>query len=104
MGLLDFLMPKVPAITTTELKEQMKKTRPVLLDVREPYEHSQKNIPGSVLIPLGQLDHRLSELEKYKDKEIVVYCRSGSRSAYACNILRKQGFNAINLSGGMISW
>ncbi|NTV45197.1 MAG: rhodanese-like domain-containing protein [Chlorobiales bacterium] len=97
-------MPKVPAITAAELKERMKKNRPVLLDVREPYEYAQKNIPGSLQIPIGQLGKRLNELEKYKEKEIVVYCRSGSRSSYACTMLCKQGFNAINLSGGMMSW
>ncbi|NTV47387.1 MAG: rhodanese-like domain-containing protein [Chlorobiales bacterium] len=104
MGFLDFLMPKGPSISAAELKEQMKKNRPVLLDVREPFEYAQKNIPGSLQIPIGQLGQRLNELEKYKEKEIVVYCRSGSRSGFACTMLRKHGFNAINLSGGMMGW
>jgi rhodanese-related sulfurtransferase len=56
-------------------------------------------------IPLGQLAKRMAELEKYKDKPIVVACRSGHRSASACRTLKKHGFEqAHNLSGGIIAW
>jgi len=50
----------------------------VLLDVRQPEEHAEKNIPGSILIPLGELPDRIDELEAYRDGEIIVYCRSGN--------------------------
>lgn len=77
----------------------------VLLDVRQPEEHAEKNIPNSILIPLGELPARMAELEQLKDKEIVVYCRSGNRSGQACMFLEMQGFtNPVNLHGGMLAW
>ncbi len=77
----------------------------VLLDVRQPEEHAAKNIPNSLLIPLGELPARLVELEQLKDKEIIVYCRSGNRSGQACMFLEMQGFaNPVNLRGGMLAW
>ncbi len=76
---------------------------PLLLDVREPFEYEQDRIQDAVLIPLGTLSVRLNELPK--DRPIVVYCRSGRRSAQAVAFLREQGFiSAQNLSGGIISW
>lgn len=77
----------------------------ILLDVRQPEEHAEKSIPNSMLIPLGELPIRLAELEQLKDKEIVVYCRSGNRSGQACLFLQMQGFaNPVNLRGGMLAW
>ncbi len=77
----------------------------VLLDVRQPEEHAEKYIPNSLLIPLGELPDRLSELEQYRDSEIIVYCRSGNRSGQACMMLQLSGFaNPINLRGGMLAW
>lgn len=77
----------------------------VLLDVRQPEEHAEKNIPNSILIPLGELPARMAELEQLKDKEIIVYCRSGNRSGQACMFLEMQGFtNPVNLRGGMLAW
>ena len=77
----------------------------VVIDVREDAEVSNGRIPNAKHIPLGQLASRLSELEKHKGKPIIVACRSGHRSAGACGILTKNGFeNVFNLSGGMIAW
>jgi rhodanese-related sulfurtransferase len=77
----------------------------VILDVRQPEEHAEKNIPGAILIPLGELPMRMGELDAYKGKELVVYCRSGNRSGQACMLLQMQGFtNAVNLRGGMLAW
>lgn len=77
----------------------------ILLDVRQPEEYAEKNIPNSILIPLGELPVRLAELEQLKDKEIIVYCRSGNRSGQACMFLQMQGFsNPVNLRGGMLAW
>jgi len=57
------------------------------------------------LIPLGKLGERIGELEKYREKPVVVVCRSGARSANACALLGKQGFAEVyNLAGGMIAW
>ena len=72
-----------------------------LLDVREPMELAVENVPGAVNIPLGQLRARLGELPR--DREIHVVCRSGQRAYYATRILLQNGFNAKNVSGGMLS-
>ena len=89
--------------TVQELKE--KKDRDddfTLLDVREPHEYQISNIDGT-LIPLDDLPGRTDELEK--DKEIVVMCRSGARSAQAVKFLEKKGFeNVSNLVGGVNAW
>jgi rhodanese-related sulfurtransferase len=77
----------------------------LVLDVREDKEWSEGHIPNAKHIPLGQLSTRISELEKYKGRPIVVSCRSGHRSASACRTLKKNGFeHAHNLSGGIIAW
>ncbi len=75
----------------------------ILLDVRTPEEHKEQNIPGSILIPLNELEARHGELSK--DKTILIYCRSGSRSAVASDLLTAKGFkNLYNLKGGILSW
>ncbi len=92
----------VPELTPEEVKALKDKEDIVLLDVRSPAEHAEVSIPGSLLIPLEQLPLRMSELPK--DKKIVVYCRSGNRSAMATYILRSRGFEAYNMMGGIINW
>lgn len=77
----------------------------LVIDVREPAEVVNGKIPNSKHIPLGELARRLSELEKYKTKPIIVACRSGHRSSGACGILAQNGFTDVyNLSGGMVAW
>jgi adenylyltransferase/sulfurtransferase len=76
---------------------------PVVLDVREPSEAAICRIPGSILIPLGDLPRRLGELDP--GAEIVVHCKSGRRSAQAVALLRGKGFaRPANLAGGILSW
>lgn len=99
-----FNSPNIPQVDAEQLRQRMQKEKLFILDVREVFEHQSQKIPGSTLIPLGDLPQRLSELEKYRGKEIIVYCRSGSRSMSACKFLQSQGFNAVNLSGGIIRW
>jgi rhodanese-related sulfurtransferase len=77
----------------------------LVLDVREQSEWADGHIGKAKHIPLGQLKTRLTELEKYKDKPIVVVCRSGNRSGSACGTMKKAGFEKMyNLAGGMIAW
>src|SRR5512135_3159765 len=73
-----------------------------LLDVRTPQENAAQAIKGSYLIPLQELGFRMNELPK--NKEIVVYCRVGNRSAYACSHLSRLGYKVKNLEGGIIVW
>ena len=76
-----------------------------VLDVREPGEYNAGHLLNAQLIPLGKLQERIGELAKYKDKPVVVVCRSGNRSGTACVTLGKQGFTqAYNLTGGMMAW
>ncbi len=75
----------------------------VLLDVREPFEHELCRIEGSVLLPVGELERRVGELNR--DDEIVVYCHVGVRSARAAEFLSSRGFKRVkNLSGGIMAW
>jgi rhodanese-related sulfurtransferase len=77
----------------------------LILDVREQGEYDAGHILNSKLIPLGKLGERIGELEKYRERPIVVVCRSGQRSASACVLLGKKGFaQAYNLSGGVMAW
>lgn len=77
----------------------------LLLDVREPEEFSALHAPNAKLIPLGQLGSRLQEIAAYKDKPIVVICRSGRRSGIATAQLQAAGFSqASNVKGGMQEW
>ena len=88
-----------------EVRGLMKNSRNhILLDVRTPKEHSDQNIKGSVLIPLYELKTRADELKKYKDKEIICYCRTGNRSVNAAVKLKKMGFNTANMKGGIVRW
>lgn len=77
----------------------------IVLDVREPDEYKSGHLLNAQLISLGKLNERIGELAKYKDKPVVVVCRSGNRSGTACVMLGKQGFTqAYNLTGGMMAW
>ena len=76
-----------------------------LVDVREPHEYEAANIGGR-LVPLGKVQTmQIEELEDLKDKEVIVYCRSGKRSMLACQILDQMGFqDTYNLEGGILAW
>lgn len=78
---------------------------PALLDVREPEEHAFVALANSRLIPLGELEARLDELDDWRDREIVVYCHHGIRSMHAIARLRASGFTRLrNLRGGIDRW
>jgi molybdopterin/thiamine biosynthesis adenylyltransferase/rhodanese-related sulfurtransferase len=91
-------------IDVRELKRKMDaKENFFLLDVREPNEYQIGKIPGSTLIPLGEVPQRYQEIPK--DREVVVHCKMGGRSAKAAAFLRQQGFkNVKNLKGGILDW
>ena len=94
----------VKEVSPKELK-QLKDggSRILLLDVREPYEYDLCRIEGSKLIPLGELEHRMREIDKRSD--VVVYCHVGMRSARAVEFLSSKGFSKVrNLKGGIRAW
>ncbi|GMR08684.1 MAG: rhodanese-like domain-containing protein [Gammaproteobacteria bacterium] len=77
----------------------------VIVDVREDKEFKEGHIVNSVHIPMGNIGDHLQDLGKYKDKPIVIACRSGNRSGTVCNTLKKEGFNNVyNLAGGLLAW
>ncbi len=94
----------IPEITPENLKKQLdQKEKITILDVREQSEYEICRLPGSKLIPLGDLSAKISELNPAD--VIVVHCRSGVRSAQAVQLLRKAGFkNVANLAGGINAW
>jgi sulfur dioxygenase len=102
-------LTQVRELTATELACRLAEPNPpVLIDVREEQEvrcGELGHIPGSRLIPLGELPARRQELETLKDSVIVTICRAGVRSAIAAAILRSFGFERVfNLAGGMLEW
>jgi adenylyltransferase/sulfurtransferase len=94
----------LPEIGVAELAERLERgPAPLLLDVRQPFEHLIGRLPGAVLTPLPELERRLGELDP--DSPIVAYCHSGGRSAAAVEMLRRAGFRrALNLVGGIDAW
>ncbi len=91
--------------TPREVARKLKFEIPIiLLDVRTAGENRQGDIPGSINISLHELSSRLAELEAYRHREIVVYCATGNRSVIATHFLQKNGFNAVNMRGGMMAW
>jgi adenylyltransferase/sulfurtransferase len=96
----------VPEIDVEQLQQILERGgRPQLVDVREAHEWEISNLgfAGAKLIPLGQLFERLDELNSGTD--LVVYCRSGSRSAMAVRYLQAHGFErSVNLRGGINDW
>jgi rhodanese-related sulfurtransferase len=96
---------KFRELTVAEAKELIAKSRPLILDVRTPGEFYGGHLPGARLIPLQQLSARCKEIERFKDTDILIYCRSGNRSTVASEILVEKGFSRLhNLRHGVIGW
>ena len=93
-------------ITVEELKNRMDAGDQLnIIDVREPHEYAEFNIGGK-LVPLGNiLSMQVDELEDFKDEELIVHCKAGSRSMQACLFLETMGYtNLKNLTGGVMAW
>ncbi len=77
----------------------------VPVDVREDGEYHEGHVLNAVHIPLGLMEGRLHELDAYKERPLIVYCRTGQRAAHAGVLLRKQGYERVyKLSGGILAW
>jgi rhodanese-related sulfurtransferase len=89
----------------SEVQKQLSERNDVvLLDVRTDRERRSRHIKGSLHIPLHELLQRAHELEEHRNKEIICYCQSGSRSVSAAMRLRKLGFAVANMKGGITGW
>ncbi len=92
-------------ITATELKKRMNAGDDIqLIDVRQPDEYAFAKIEGAKLIPLGEIAQRMSEIDE--NRETVIHCKAGGRSAQAIQKLQQAGFKGDlkNLRGGITAW
>ena len=99
------LIRSIKHYSAQEASQKIKSERNVvLLDVRTETERKQGSIKGSFHIPLASLGSKENELKKFKNAEIICYCRTGNRSLNAAAKLKRLGFNVANLRGGIIRW
>ena len=99
------LMGQDAAEVSVQQANGMSQQGALLLDVREESEYAALHAPQAKLMPLGDVSSRLKEIDAYKEKPVVVVCRSGRRSAKAVAILKEAGFTQVsNVQGGMIAW
>jgi rhodanese-related sulfurtransferase len=95
----------VANVTPIEAVMLINRGNAVVLDVREDAEFANGHIADARNIPLAQLAERTKEIQKFKDKLILVNCQAGARSAKACDILRANQFTQVhNLQGGLNAW
>lgn len=110
LGIIVFLVARwygnrhLTRYSVDQTHERLASGEAILLDVRTDGERAAQKIDGSLHIPLDQLPERAAELEKYRDKEIISYCRSGNRSLGATDILSDKGFRAASMTGGIMAW
>jgi rhodanese-related sulfurtransferase len=94
-----------PSVNTLEATQMINRQDALLLDVREQAEYAQSHILNARGLPLSQLEARIGDIEKYKDKPLIVYCATDNRSSTAVAKLKKRGFsNVVSLSGGFSAW
>jgi len=94
-----------PLVNTLEATQLINRQDALVLDVREQAEYAQSHILNARGLPLSQLEARIGDLEKFKDKPLIVYCATDNRSRIAAATLKKRGFsNAVVLSGGFAAW
>lgn len=93
-------------ISQVELMQRIKTNHAsLILDVRSPEEYAEGHVPGAINIPHNQLGSRLAEIGSYKDKDVVLYCKSGGRAGIAANTLQAAGFSKLlHLDGDMDGW
>ena len=95
----------VANVSATEAVMLMSRSKPLILDVRDATEFATGHIQGAKNIPMAELAGRIKEIEKFKDKPVLVHCQRGMRAKSACSILRAQQFSQIsNLQGGLDTW
>jgi len=95
----------VGSVSPMDATQLMNHENAIVVDVREDKEIVNGSILNAVHVPFSDLQNQLKKLEKYKQKPVIVACRSGHRSNSACNALRKNGFEKVyNLRGGIVGW
>lgn len=111
--LVDECLQHIEEIFPWDLAEKLESEKPLIVDVREPYEFDAMKIEGSINVPRGILEsacefdyeETVPELAHARNKEVIVVCRSGRRSALACLVMQEMGYgNAISLKTGLRGW
>lgn len=101
MGLFDFFKKKYETVSPAKAR-QAQDQGAMLIDVRESHEYRSGHAPGAKHISVQVIERRLGEIPK--EREIIVVCQSGMRSQKAADILSRNGYKVLNVSGGMIGW
>jgi molybdopterin/thiamine biosynthesis adenylyltransferase len=105
---LEEIKKRIEQLTPEQAYEELKNSNGdvVLLDIREPHEHAEAHLEGDVLVPPVEVAERIDELAPDPSQRLILYCRSGARSARAVNLLKEQfGYdNAANVEGGILAW
>jgi rhodanese-related sulfurtransferase len=92
----------IPEIDVAELARLRTEGEIVLVDVRQPDEHAEARVPGTVLIPLGEVAERFEEVPN--EGTVYVICARGARSMKAAEFLAGQGYDPVNVAGGTLAW
>jgi rhodanese-related sulfurtransferase len=99
------MMSGVPQVGVAEAVNLINRRDAVVLDVRTQGEYGAGHLVGARHVPLGDLKARMSELERFRERPVLVHCASGSRSQVAAKTLKEAGFKEVfNLQGGMGAW
>jgi rhodanese-related sulfurtransferase len=103
--LLSRRLSGIPEIGAMDAVQMINRKDALILDVREPAEFAGGHAPNARNLPLSQLEKRLGEIQKFKERPAVVFCQSGARAHSACGVLKKAGFTQIAvLAGGIGAW
>lgn len=95
----------VPNLTPNEAVVLMNRSNVLILDVRDEAEFAAGHISNAKHIPVAELENRIKEIQRFKDKPVIVNCQGGVRSSKACAVLRKLEFTQLNnLQGGLNAW
>jgi sulfur-carrier protein adenylyltransferase/sulfurtransferase len=105
---LEEIQKRIEQLSPEQALEEIKAANGnlVLLDIREPHEHAEAHLDGDVLVPPVEVAERIDELAPDTSQRLILYCRSGARSARAANLLKEQfGYdNVANVEGGILAW
>ncbi|HDZ59896.1 MAG TPA: rhodanese-like domain-containing protein [Actinobacteria bacterium] len=100
-----FYLRGIRQVNVKKASRMVEDEQALIVDVREKHEYAAAHIPGSRNLPMSQIRSNVKAIEKYRDRPLVVSCRSGSRSRRACMVLKKHGFSQVyNLKGGLVAW
>jgi rhodanese-related sulfurtransferase len=95
----------VQSVSAAQVPQLVNHESAVVIDVSSPSEYKEGHIPNAISVPVAELDKNLKRLQKYKDKPVVLSCRSGNRANKAAAVLRRNEFTRLYvLSGGLLSW